>query len=325
MIKLFFKKVQHVFSKQGIFLGLITLMLILTIATPNFLTVSNLLTVTLQISVYALLTIGIAYILIVGCIDLSAGSTVGLAGMSFVVGLQLGIPVILSMIIGLAVGFLCGLINGLLVTKMHLIPFIATLGTMYIFRGFTQLLTTGTSVSVRGLVSEDVAEKLLFLGAGKLFGFFPIPTLLVIIFMFIHSFILGKTTLGRRLFAVGSNPEAARLSGINKDKIIVIAYCMTNFMAGLAGIMLTCRLMSAQPQAGLSYELEGIAASVIGGVSLMGGQGSIFGAGLGSFILGIMRNGLNLIGVNTFWQTVFTGAIIILAVYIDIMSRYKKD
>ncbi|MCC8180864.1 MAG: ABC transporter permease [Planctomycetes bacterium] len=319
------KKLIQILSKMGVFLGLIILMVVISLMTPKFLTVNNLLVVTLQISVYALLACGVSYVLIVAGAELSAGSIVALSGMGFVVGLQFSLPVVPAIILGLIIAFLCGLLNGILVTKMHIIPFIATLGTMYIFRGFTQLLTTGTSVSVRALVSPEWNNALKFLGGGRVFGFIPVPTIIVLVFVIIHYIILGKTTLGRRLYAVGSNPEAARLSGINIHRVIITAYCISGFMAGVAGLMLTCRLMSAQPTAGLMYELEAIAASVIGGVSMMGGQGTIQGAVLGAFIVGVMRNGLNLIGVNTYWQTVFTGAIIILAVYIDIMSRYRKE
>lgn len=321
----FITKTIRVLSKMGVFLGLVVLMVVLSLMTPKFLTVSNLLTVTLQVSVYALLACGISYVLIVACAELSAGSIVALSGMGFVVGLQFHLPVVPSLILGLVIGFLCGLLNGFLVTKMHLIPFIATLGTMYIYRGFTQLLTTGTSVSVRALVTPEWNNTLKFIGGGRVLGFIPFPTIVVAVFVVLHWILLSKTTLGRRFYAVGSNAEAARLSGINVHRVIIYAYCLSGFMAGVAGLMLTCRLMSAQPTAGLMYELEGIAASVIGGVSMMGGQGTIQGAVLGAFIVGVMRNGLNLIGVSTYWQTVFTGGIIILAVYIDIMSRYRKE
>ncbi len=319
------RKVVAAMSKMGVFIGLIVLMVVLSLLTPKFLTVSNLLTVTLQVSVYALLACGISYVLIVAAAELSAGFIVALTGMGFVVGLQFHLPVVVSLALGLVIGLLCGLLNGFLVTKMHLIPFIATLGTMYIYRGFTQLLTTGTSVSVRALVTPEWNVALKFIGGGRVLSFIPFPTIIVAAFVLLHYFLLSKTTLGRRFYAVGSNAEAVRLSGINVHRIVIYAYCLSGFMAGVAGLMLTCRLMSAQPTAGLMYELEGIAASVIGGVSMMGGQGTIQGAVLGAFIVGVMRNGLNLVGVNTYWQTVFTGAIIIFAVYIDIMSRYRKE
>ncbi|MDR1112244.1 MAG: ABC transporter permease [Bacteroidales bacterium] len=324
-MKNIYREIIGFISKRGVVVGFAILMLVLSILTPNFFTASNLMTVTLQISVYALLACGIAYVLIVAGAELSAGSIVGLTGMCFVVGLKLGLPVVPSIIFGLLSGLACGLVNGFLVTKMHLIPFIATLGTQYVYRGFTNLLTTGTSVSVRALVTDEWIKRLTFLGGGKVLGFLPVPTIVVFFFALVHHFILSKTILGRRIYAVGSNEEAARLSGINKDKVTIVAYCMSGLMAGVAGIMLTCRLMSALPTAGMSYELEGIAAGVIGGVSMMGGQGTIIGALLGALIIGVMRNGLNLIGVNTYWQMVFTGAIIIFAVFLDIIGRYRSE
>ena len=299
MLNVVVSKAKKVASKLGVFIGLIILMIVFSFLTPNFLKANNLLTVTMQIAVYGILASGVAYVLIIGGAELSAGSTLGLTGMCFVVALRWGWNPMFAIIFAIVCGAFCGLINGFMVTKMHMIPFIATLGTQYVFRGFTNILTEGTSVAVRSLVSEEWVERLSFLGGGKLFGWLPILSIFMLIFAILHQFILCKTSFGRKVYAVGSNAEAARLSGINKDMVVMLAYTISGIMASVAGVLLTCRLMSAQPTAGQSYELEAIAAGVIGGVSMMGGQGTTFGAILGAFIIGIMRNGLNLIGVNT--------------------------
>ncbi|MCD2491640.1 ABC transporter permease [Lacrimispora sp. NSJ-141] len=307
----------------GSMAGLFGLIIIFSVLTRTFLTVDNFISICLSVAVYATLACGISFVLIIGGAELSAGSVVGVSGAVFCVSLRAGIPAFACILITLACGMLCGLFNGFLVTKMHLIPFIATLGTQYIFRGATYIISNGSSISVREVASEGDLPVLKFIGSGKILGI-PMLVYIMVICAIILSIVLSKTVLGRKIFATGSNVEAARLSGINTDKITTIAYMFSGGMAGLAGVMLTTRLLSAQPTAGMSFELEGIAASVIGGVSMMGGQGTIPGAVMGAFIVGIMRNGLNLMGVNTFWQQIITGVIIIVAVWADIMRRRRE-
>ncbi|QNM05253.1 ABC transporter permease [Qiania dongpingensis] len=307
----------------GSMAGLFGLIIIFSILSRAFLTVDNVISITLSVAIYATLACGISFVLIIGGAELSAGSVVGVAGAIFCVSLRAGIPAWICIIITIGCGILCGLFNGFLVTKMHLIPFIATLGTQYIFRGATYIISSGSSISVREVASEGDLAGLKFIGSGKILGI-PMLVYIMVICAVILTIVLSKTTLGRKIFATGSNVEAARLSGISTDKITTIAYMFSGGMAGLAGVMLTTRLLSAQPTAGTSFELEGIAASVIGGVSMMGGQGTIPGAVMGAFIVGIMRNGLNLLGVNTFWQQVITGVIIIVAVWADIMRRRRE-
>ncbi|MEG1516126.1 MAG: ABC transporter permease [Clostridia bacterium] len=312
-------------SILGSMLGLIVLVLIFSVLSEPFRAVNNLVGITLQVSIYGVLACGIAFVLIIGGAELSAGSTVGLSGIVLGLLLQKGMPTLPSFILVLLCGAFLGAFNGFLVTKMHLIPFIATLGTQYMYRGFTYMLSAGTSISIRKVVSsEQTLEMLKNFGSGKLFGVIPMLTVVMFVFAVVVGIILSKTVLGRKIFATGSNVEAARLSGINTDRISIIAYAFSGIGAALAGIMLTTRLLSAQPTAGTSYELEGIAAAVIGGVSMMGGQGTISGAILGAFVVGVMRNGLNILGVNSFVQQVITGMIIIGAVYIDIMRRRRE-
>lgn len=315
-------KFASVLSSMG---GLIALLLIFCLLSKPFSTADNLIGITLQVAIYAVLASGISFVLIIGGAELSAGSTVGLTGVLLGLAIRAGIPLWACFVLTLLAGAVLGAFNGFMVTKMHLIPFIATLGTQYMYRGFTYLLSNGTSISIREVVKNDAdLEFLKGLGAGKVFNVIPILTVVMVAFALIVGIILSKTILGRKIFATGSNVDAARLSGINTDRITIIAYIFSGVGGALAGIMLTTRLLSAQPTAGTSYELEGIAASVIGGVSMMGGQGSISGAVMGAFVVGVMRNGLNIMGVNAFIQQVITGLIIIVAVYGDIMRRRRE-
>lgn len=312
-------------SVLGGMAGLIGLVVIFALLSEPFRSLDNLIGISLQVAIYAVLACGISFVLIIGGAELAAGSTVGLTGVLLGLFIDAGIPIWASFILVLIAGALLGAFNGFLVTKMHLIPFIATLGTQYMYRGFTYILSSGTSISIRQVVKSE--RDLAFLrtfGSGKVFGVIPMLAVVMVIFAVIVGVILSKTILGRRIFATGSNVDAARLSGINTDLITTIAYMFSGTGAALAGIMLTARLLSAQPTAGTSYELEGIAAAVIGGVSMMGGQGSIAGAVMGAFIVGVMRNGLNILGVNSFVQQVITGLIIIVAVYFDIMRRRSE-
>ena len=306
--------------------GLILLMAVYAVLSPVFFTLNNLLTVTLQMAIYALLALGIAYVLIVGGAELSAGSIVGVTGMIFVLALRAEINVFLSAFLAILVGLFCGFCNGFMVTKMRMIPFIATLGTQYIARGVTQLLSNGSSISLRTALSDErVYKALTFIGSGKLFTYIPMATLIVVLFYLIHRVILNRTSFGRKVYAVGSNCEAARLSGIDSDLIIIGAYLISALMASVAGLLLVMRVTTAQSTAGDGYEFEGIAASVIGGISMMGGEGNVTGCLIGAAILAVMRNGLNLLGINTFWQNIVTGIVIIAAVYLDIRRRIRES
>ena len=305
--------------------GLILLFAAFSILSPVFCTLNNILTVTLQMAIYALLALGIAYVLIVGGAELSAGSIVGVTGMIFVLALQAEINVFIAGVLALLVGMLCGFCNGFMVTKMKMIPFIATLGMQYIARGVTQLLSRGSSISLRTAVTDPgVYKALTFIGSGKVFTYIPMATVLVLVFYLIHRIVLNRTSFGRKVYAVGSNREAARLSGIDADKITIGAYLVSAVMATFAGLLLVMRVTTAQSTGGTGYEFEGIAASVIGGISMMGGEGNVTGCLIGAAMLAVMRNGLNLLGINTFWQNIVTGVVIIAAVYLDIRRRTKE-
>jgi ribose transport system permease protein len=258
-------------QKLGPVLGLILITIILTIMSPNFLTADNIFNVLRQVSINALIAFGMTFVILTGGIDLSVGSILALASALTAGMLASGMDPVLAVIVGLLAGAVMGLANGLIITKGKVAPFIATLATMTIFRGFTLVYTDGRPIT--GL-SDAVSFQML--GKGYFLGV-PFPVVTMLIAYFVLFFILRKTTFGRGVYAIGGNEEASRLSGLKVDRLKIGVYSITGFLSALAGITLTSRLNSAQPTAGMSYELDAIAAVVLGGTSLSGGRGWIFG------------------------------------------------
>ncbi len=287
--------------------------------------INNLLTVFLQITPYAILGFGLTFVLITAGTDLSAGSVVGFGGIICAKCITMGYGLFLSILVGILGGVVTGLINGLVITKMNVTPFIATLGTQYAFRGLTQLVGAGKPVSIQSLENKEIVSQFKFIGGGTIFGKIPFPAVIMVVLAIIMGIVLSKTAYGRRLFAIGSNEEAARLSGINVFSTKLIAYIIAGATSAIAGILLAARLASAQSNAGTGYELEGIAAAVIGGTSVMGGEGSILGTVIGAAVMGVLRNGLNLIKVDAFVQMVIIGGIIIVGVWYDTLRRTKQN
>ena len=296
-------------------------------ATSNaFFTVNNGMTIALQVTSIALLGIGATCVIITGGIDLSVGSVLALAGVVAALAVkELGMPVPIGMLLGILTGSLCGLINGLLVTRFKLPPFIATLGMMLIARGVALQITGARAVSGLG---ESFGE----LGNGALFrivtigddGFpnvvfpgIPYPVILMVVIALAVSFMLNRSILGRHIYAVGSNADAARLSGVNVARVTNFTYILSGTLAGLTGCVLMSRLVTAQPNEGVMYELDAIASAVIGGTSLIGGVGTISGTAIGAFVIGILRNGLNMNGVSAFTQQIIIGLVILVTVWID--------
>ena len=278
---------------------------------PNFLTVNNLMNVLRQVSINALIAFGMTFVILTGGIDLSVGSILALTGAVTAGLLAGGMDPILAMLIGLVLGAILGAINGIIISKGNVAPFIATLATMTIYRGLTLVYTEGRPISGLGdSVSFQMIGKGYFLGI-------PVPVVTMIVSFAVLYFILKKTTFGRRVYAVGGNEEASRLSGIKVGRIKIYVYALTGALAALASLILTSRLNSAQPTAGNMFELDAIAAVVLGGTSLSGGRGWIVGTLIGALIIGVLNNGLNLIGVSSFFQQVVKGAVILLAVLID--------
>ncbi|MFC5540783.1 ribose ABC transporter permease [Ureibacillus suwonensis] len=309
------KSSKEMISKLGPLIGLILLIIVVSIMNPSFLTISNIFNVLRQVSISAIIAFGMTFVILTGGIDLSVGSTLALTGAVAASLLAGGTDPIVSMGVALILGLVLGAFNGVIITKGKVAPFIATLATMTIYRGLTLVYTNGKPISGLG----DHASFQLF-GKGYFLGV-PIPVITTIVSFAILAFILHKTTFGRRVYAVGGNEEAAKLSGINADRVKIAVYAISGFLAALSALILTSRLNSAQPTAGESYELDAIAAVVLGGTSLNGGKGWIFGTLIGALIIGVLNNGMNLIGVSSFWQQVVKGIVILLAVLLD----RKKD
>lgn len=305
-------------KELNILLALVILCAILAYFSPVFFTSDNLLGVARAFSLTAIAAIGQTMVIITGGIDLSAGSIIGLSSLSAGMLLASGWPSVPAILAGLAVGTAFGACNGLLITRIGLPPFIATLGTLSIGRGLIYVITKGYPVTA----PRD--ELLLQIGQGYL-GRIPMPVITMVLVTIIATAFLGKTTLGRYIYAVGGNEEAARLAGINVNRVKMFVYTMSGFLASVSGIILLSRLVSAQPTAGLGQELPIIAASIIGGTSLVGGEGTALGAVLGAAIVGVLENGIVLLGINTYAQQVVTGAAILLAVGVDIWQKRRRQ
>lgn len=305
-------RVGRFLANNGALVGLVVLCIALFIATPNFLTTSNLLNVGVQASVIAVMAFGVTFVIVAGGIDLSVGSVAALSGMiSAVVYTQMGIPGWLALAAGLATGAAMGAISGVAVAFGKLPAFIATLAMLSVARGLTLVVSDGRPISTPEIVN--------LLGTNVV-GV-PMPIFVTILAALIGAFILNYTVIGREMYAVGGNLEAARLSGINVKKVLITVFVLAGLYAGLAGMLMSGRLTSAQPQAGAGYELDAIAAVVIGGASLQGGVGRITGTLVGALVLAVIRNGMNLLNVSSFWQQVVIGLVIAIAVGIDVLRR----
>ncbi|AXH98267.1 ribose ABC transporter permease [Sporosarcina sp. PTS2304] len=298
-------------QKLGPVIGLLLIVVIISIMSPSFLTLNNLFNVLRQVSINALIAFGMTFVILTGGIDLSVGSILALTGAVTAGMMSGGMDPVFAMILGVLLGVLLGAINGLIIAKGKVAPFIATLATMTIFRGLTLVYTEGRPISGLG-------DSLTFqmLGKGYVFGI-PVPVITMAIAFAVLYFILKKTTFGRRVYAVGGNEEASRLSGINVDRVKIYVYSLAGGLTAIAALILTSRLNSAQPTAGNMFELDAIAAVVLGGTSLTGGRGWIVGTLVGALIIGVLNNGLNLIGVSSFFQQVVKGAVILIAVLLD--------
>jgi len=301
----------------GTLIGLAVLCAILWILTPYFLTVSNLLNVAEQTSINAIVAVGMTFVILSGGIDLSVGSIVALSGVVLGVSLKSDQPMLVALLVAALVGLACGLCNGVLVSWGGLPPFIVTLGTMSIARGAALLYTEGRPVS-----GFDAGFRALATGRA---GFIPAPVIVMLLVYLAAHFVLTRTTFGRYVYAIGGNEEATRLSGVAIRFHKTMIYGVSGLMSAVAAIILTARLNSAQPIAGMMYELDAIAATVIGGTSLMGGEGSLGGTLVGALIMGVLRNGLNLLGVSSFLQQIVIGGVIVVAVLLDTILKRRKS
>ncbi|MCY7453379.1 ribose ABC transporter permease RbsC [Bacillus altitudinis] len=302
---------DNIMQKLGPFLGLIILVAIVSILNPAFLEPLNILNLLRQISINALIAFGMTFVILTGGIDLSVGAILALSSALTAGFIVSGLDPILAIIVGCIIGAILGMINGLLITKGKMAPFIATLATMTIFRGLTLVYTDGNPIT--GLGSNYAFQ--LF-GRGYFLGI-PVPAITMLLTFIVLWVLLHKTPFGRRTYAIGGNEKAALISGIKVTRVKIMIYSLAGFMSALAGAILTSRLNSAQPTAGTSYELDAIAAVVLGGTSLSGGRGRIVGTLIGVLIIGVLNNGMNLLGVSSFYQSVVKGIVILIAVLLD--------
>ncbi|NOU90820.1 ribose ABC transporter permease [Paenibacillus sp. LMG 31460] len=308
--------VHYVVSNSGILIALVSLIVFFALTTSTFLSTSNVLNVLRQISINAIIAFGMTFTILINGIDLSVGSILAVSQVITIGLLFMGVPIVPALIVGLLIGAVLGLINGFVITKGKIPPFIVTLSMMIMARGFAYVLTGGRPMSFNN-------EILSFIGNGYI-GPIPVPIIIMVICLIITSFILNKTKFGRHVYAVGGNREAARFSGIQISKIEMIVYTISGLLAGLSGVILAARMSSAQPTSGSGFELDAIAAVVLGGTSFSGGIGKIGGVFIGALIIGVLNNGLNLMHVSSYWQMIIKGLVIVTAVYVDSLKKKKR-
>ncbi len=308
------------------FFALIAIIVVFSILSPNYFTIANLLTMSSHVAVYAILSIGMLLVILNGGIDLSVGSTLGISGMVAgflmqgvhlkLLGISLYPAVWVVVIVSCAVGALIGLVNGVLVARFKVAPFVATLGMLYVVRGLALLMTNGLTYNDLGGKPELGNTGFDWLGFNRILDI-PVGVLVMVVVAIVVSVVLNRTAFGRWLYASGGNERAAELSGVPVRRVKIWVYVVSGLCAAIAGLILSSELTSAGPTAGNSYELTAIAAVVIGGAALTGGRGTVRGTLLGAFVIGFLSDGLVIIGVSAYWQTVFTGAVIVLAVLLN--------
>lgn len=299
----------YILRRYGLLVAFAVIIIALSIACPAFLTRANLLNIVRQSSIHGVMAIGMTFVILTGGIDLSVGSVLALTGIFCAYLEHKGQPVELIVIGTMGLGALTGLINGVIITKGRVTPLVATLGMMSVARGLAHIFTGGQPVSGFG-------GRFSYIGEGEPLGV-PVPILIFLLAVLVAAVVLRRTRLGRYIYAIGGNDEAARFSGINVDRFKIAAYAIAGLTAALGSVILTARLNAAESIAGQGYELDVIASVVIGGTSLMGGRGSIWGTLLGALLIGTINNGMNLLLIPAYWQLVAKGAIIVCAALID--------
>lgn len=313
-VKIYFKE------NLGIIVAFLVLCVFLSVfpkTSGSFFTRQNIFNVLRQISTNLFLACGMTMVIILGGIDLSVGSIIALSGcISAGCVARYNLPLPIALLMGLLVGLLVGMFNGAVISKTTIPAFIVTLATMNIVKGLAYVYTGGSPVRV-------VTKEWQFLGAGYV-GIFPTPVVILVIVLIITAIIMNKTKMGRHMYAVGGNQQAAEFSGIKVEKVKFFVHAFSGLMAGLAGIVLASRMYSGQPTAGDGAEMDAIAAVVVGGTSMAGGSGKIGGTIIGGLIIGVLNNGLNLLNVNSFWQYVVKGVVILLAVFLDYFRNKGK-
>ncbi|MDR2398379.1 MAG: ABC transporter permease [Spirochaetaceae bacterium] len=303
--------------RYGITLVMLLMIAVLSLASPAFRTPDNVLNVLLQVSINGILSIGMVFVMIAGGIDISIGSMLALT--SSVAGMVLlktgSIPLALG--VSIAATTVAGCMNGLLVAKCKMFPFVVTLATQLVFRGFGYFVSGGYAHSI-----EEPAFKVI--GTGRFFDVIPYPVILFFLVVLAAYILLHWTKTGRYVYAVGGNINAATASGVNVSKTLILTYVLSGICCGIAGIIMTSRINASQPNIGIGYETDAIAACVIGGASFAGGLGTIPGTVVGIIIIGLIYNGMNLLGVSSYWQTMMKGLLIVAAVMLDLLLHKKK-
>jgi ribose transport system permease protein len=299
--------------ESGIFLALLALMFLITAFQRNFATGDNLYVVGRQIAYTAIVALGVFFVIVTSGIDLSIGSVVGLSGVVCGLVMAAGLPPLLAVGIGLLSGITVGLINGTVIAYLGVTPFIVTLGMLSMARGLVFVITRGDSV-------RAIPEPFIKAGLRDIFGI-PMPVVVLGLVAVIAHFVSTRSVFGRQLYALGGNENAAALSGIKIRQVKIATYAVSGLLSSVTGILFVARFRSAQANAGLGMELDAIAAAVIGGTSLMGGEGSVLGVLLGASIMGVLRNGLVLMEVSSYWQELIIGLVIVLAAVIDVVRR----
>lgn len=290
---------------------------VIAVLNDRFLTVPNLLNVFRQSSINAIIACGMTFVILTGGIDLAVGSVLAIASAVSASMLLAGFGIVPTVAAAIVIGGLSGAISGLIITKGKVQPFIATLVMMTFLRGATLVFTNGTPLTVG---KAKAAEAFYFLGNGNVLGI-PLPILITVLVFGLAYFVLTQTRIGRYVYAVGGNEDASRLSGLNTDRVKLFVYTVSGVLAAVAGLIVTSRLSSAQPTAGTGYELDAIAAVVLGGTSLVGGKGKILGTVIGVLIIGILNNALNLMDISSYYQMIAKAAVILLAVLLDRKSN----
>lgn len=304
---------KAVIGKLGPLLALIVLVILVTVLSPGFMSAANLLNLLRQVSINAVIAFGMTFVILTGGIDLSVGSILALSGAVTASMLTNGVSAPIALLVGMILGAVFGLLNGILIAYGKAAPFIATLATMTIFRGATYVFTNGNPIT-----GAKMNDSFLFqyMGRGYLLGI-PFPIIIMALVYVILFILLHKTAFGRKTYALGGNETAAYIAGVKTKFVTMVIYTISGLMASIAGIILTSRLSSAQPDAGTSYEMDAIAAVVLGGTSLAGGKGRIFGTLIGALIIGTLNNGMNLLGISSFYQQIVKGIVILIAVLLD--------
>lgn len=306
------KQLTQKFTGLSTVIALVGLMAVITLINPNFLTTNNLLNLLLQVTANGFIAFGMTFVILTSGIDLSVGSILALSSAVTAGLIAAGLPVPLAMALAVVIGGGLGMANGLLIAYGKLAPFIVTLASMTIFRGATLVYTNGNPMT-KGLGDSFLFQ---FMGQGYVLGI-PFPVILMFLVFILLYLLLHQTAFGKSVYAIGGNEKAAYISGVKLNKVKVIIYTISGMMAAISGLIITSRLSSAQPTAGASYEMDAIAAVVLGGTSLSGGKGRLLGTLIGALIIGVLNNGLNIIGVSAFWQQVVKGIVILIAVMLD--------